>query len=52
MKTEELTFILNLLANNTNEIELYRTRLEEFCDKDKDFKRRINNVLELLKIGE
>ena len=46
----ELAFILNILTNNTNEIEHERQRLKEFIGKDRDFLNRINNTLELLKI--
>ena len=47
---ERLVFILNLLVNNTNEVDLYKQQLSEFVGDDIDFKNRINNILELLKV--
>jgi len=47
---ERLVFILNLLVNNTNEVDLYKQQLSEFVRDDIDFKFRINNILELLKV--
>lgn len=48
----DLVFILNLLINNTNEIDLYRQALTEYCGDNEYFIMRINNALELLKVGE
>lgn len=47
----DLVFILNLLTNNTNEIDLFRQALKEYCGDDEGFAMRINNTLELLKVG-
>lgn len=48
----DLSFILNILVNNTNDISFQRQKLKEYCKGNKDLENRINNVLELLKIGE
>jgi hypothetical protein len=50
--TKRLTFILNYLTFNTDDIELFRSRLDEYCGKDEDFRMRINNILESLKVDE
>lgn len=47
---QDLHFILNLLAQNTDKVSLYRERLSEFCSEDQEYRMRINNILELLKV--